>query len=47
MPEGFYVNNTDYNTINKNKSQRKVINLLSLPKIERSLLINEKNILNL
>ena len=38
--------NTDkkinYSTINKNNSQRKVINLLSLPKIERSLLISEK-----
>ena len=40
----FEVNNDkklNYNTINNN-SQRKVLNLLSLPKIERSLLINEK-----
>jgi len=41
----FEINNEkkiNYNTINKNNSQRKIINLLSLPKIERSLLISEK-----
>ena len=41
----FEINNDkkiNFSTINKNNSQRKVINLLSLPKIERSLLISEK-----